>query len=66
MSNKNASIIIVDDMQFSRVVVQAALKKAGFSNIRLAKRAREALKMMHELHADVVLADWTMPEMDGS
>ena len=65
MSNKDASIIIVDDMQFSRVVVQAALKKAGFSNIRLATRAQEALKMMHEQHADVVLADWTVPEMDG-
>jgi len=65
MSNKNASIIIVDDMQFSRVVVQAALKKAGFSNIRAASRAQEALNMMNEQHADVVLADWTMPKMNG-
>ncbi len=65
MPNKDVSIIIVDDMQFSRVVIQAALKKAGFSNIRVASRAREALKMMDELHADVVLADWVMPEMDG-
>ncbi len=65
MSNKDVSIIIVDDMQFSRVVIQAALKKAGFSNIRVASRAKEALKMMDENHADVVLADWIMPEMDG-
>jgi len=65
MSNKDVSIIIVDDMQFSRVVIQAALKKAGFSNIRVASRAKEALNMMDEVHADVVLADWIMPEMDG-
>ncbi len=65
MSNKNVSIIIVDDMQFSRVVVQAALKKAGFINIRVASSARLALSMMEEQHADVVLADWVMPEMDG-
>jgi len=65
MTNKDVSIIIVDDMQFSRVVVQAALKKAGFSNIRVASSARQALDMMDELHADVVLADWVMPEMDG-
>ncbi len=65
MSNKNVSIIIVDDMQFSRVVVQAALKKAGFSNIRVASSAQLALNMMDEQHADVVLADWVMPEMDG-
>ncbi|MCW9046833.1 MAG: diguanylate cyclase [Gammaproteobacteria bacterium] len=65
MSNKDVSIIIVDDMQFSRVVIQAALKKAGFSNIRVASRAQEALNMMADMHADVVLADWVMPEMDG-
>jgi len=65
MSNKDVSIIIVDDMQFSRVVVQAALKKAGFSNIRVASSAKLALGMMEESHADVVLADWVMPEMDG-
>jgi len=65
MSNKNVSIIIVDDMQFSRVVVQAALKKAGFSNIRVASSAEQALLMLDEKHADVVLADWIMPKMDG-
>lgn len=65
MSNKDVSIIIVDDMQFSRVVIQASLKKAGFSNIRVADSAQLALNMMEEQHADVVLADWVMPEMDG-
>ena len=65
MSNKDVSIIIVDDMQFSRVVVQAALKKAGFTNIRVADSAKLALSLMEENHADVVLADWVMPEMDG-
>lgn len=65
MTHKNVSIIIVDDMQFSRVVVQAALKKAGYNNIRVAASAAQALAMMEERHADVVLADWVMPEMDG-
>ena len=65
MSNKDVSIIIVDDMQFSRVVIQAALKKAGFTNIRVSDSAQKALDMMQEQHADVVLADWVMPEMDG-
>lgn len=65
MPRKDVSIIIVDDMQFSRVVIQAALKKAGYSNIRVASRAIEALELMDQEHADVVLADWVMPEMDG-
>ena len=30
MSNKDLSIIIVDDLQFSRIVVKTALKKAGY------------------------------------
>ena len=64
-SYKDVSIIIVDDMQFSRVVVQAALKKAGYSNIRVADGAEVALKLMDEQHADVILADWVMPGMDG-
>lgn len=65
MTNKDVSILIVDDMQFSRAVVQAALKKAGYTNIRVAESAAQALDAMEKQRADVVLADWVMPEMDG-
>lgn len=65
MSSKDLSIIIVDDLQFSRIVVKTALKKAGYNGVRMADCATEALNMMEQQHADVVLADWMMPEMDG-
>jgi diguanylate cyclase (GGDEF)-like protein len=65
MSNKDLSIIIVDDLQFSRVVVKTALTKAGYSDIRMAGSASEALAMMEQQPAEVLLADWMMPEMDG-
>jgi diguanylate cyclase (GGDEF)-like protein len=65
MSSKDLSIIIVDDLQFSRIVVKTALKKAGYNGVRMADCATEALTMIEQQHADVVLADWTMPEMDG-
>ncbi|MDT8452440.1 MAG: response regulator [Gammaproteobacteria bacterium] len=65
MSDKDLSIIIVDDLQFSRIVVKSALKKAGYTGVRLADSAFEALKMLEEQPADVVLADWMMPEMNG-
>jgi len=65
MRNKDLSIIIVDDLQFSRIVVKTALKKAGFDGVRLADSATQALDMLQEQPADVVLADWMMPEMDG-
>ncbi|MDA3870435.1 MAG: response regulator [Gammaproteobacteria bacterium] len=65
MSDKDLSIIIVDDLQFSRIVVKSALKKAGYTGVRLADSAHEALRMLEEQPADVVLADWMMPEMNG-
>ncbi len=65
MSNKDLSIIIVDDLQFSRIVVKTALKKAGYNGVRMASSAAEALTMMEQQPADVLLADWMMPEMDG-
>jgi len=65
MNNKDLSIIIVDDLQFSRIVVKTTLKKAGYDGVRLADSATQALGMLQEQPADVVLADWMMPEMDG-
>ena len=65
MSSKDLSIIIVDDLQFSRIVVKTALKKAGYNGVRMADSASEALRMLEEQAADVVLADWMMPEMNG-
>ena len=65
MRNKDLSIIIVDDLQFSRIVVKTALKKAGYDGVRMADSATLALNMLNEEPADVVLADWMMPEMDG-
>ena len=65
MAHKDLSIIIVDDLQFSRIVVKTALKKAGYDGVRLADSATQALGMLQEEPADVVLADWMMPEMDG-
>ncbi|HEB82399.1 MAG TPA: response regulator [Gammaproteobacteria bacterium] len=65
MSSKDLSIIIVDDLQFSRIVVKTALKKAGYNGVRMADSATQALAMIDQKPADVVLADWMMPEMDG-
>ena len=65
MTGQDLSIIIVDDLQFSRIVVKTALKKAGYKGVRMADSATQALAMMEEQPADVILADWMMPEMDG-
>lgn len=59
------SIVIVDDMQFSRAVLRSALNRADYHDIRLAASANDVLHQLDQRHADVILADWVMPEMSG-
>ena len=65
MAYEDSSILIVDDLQFSRAVVKSTLNKAGFNDVRMSGSARQALDMLEQERADVVIADWVMPEMDG-
>lgn len=65
MPSSRLSIIVVDDAKFSSVVVGRALSQAGYTDIRFASSANEALKLMEERPAGILLADWLMPEMDG-
>ncbi|HQU14824.1 MAG: diguanylate cyclase response regulator [Chromatiales bacterium 21-64-14] len=59
------SIIVVDDMEVSCRTVRAALNRSGYQDIRIAGDARQVLAMLQDRRADVVLADWIMPTMDG-
>lgn len=59
------SIIIVDDMQFSRAVMRSGLLKLGYEDIRLAGSGEEVLRMTAERYADIIIADWVMPGMNG-
>ncbi|WP_082829875.1 diguanylate cyclase [Ectothiorhodospira sp. BSL-9] len=59
------SILIVDDMQYSRTVLKNTLERVGYDDVRLAASAPEALSLLGQRRADVVLADWVMPDMNG-
>lgn len=65
MRKEDLSIIVVDDLQFSREVVKSGLTKSGFSDIRTASSADEALYLLNQRRAHVVLADFWMPGMNG-
>ena len=65
MSNREISILIVDDAKFSSAVVSRSLTTAGYSDVRHAMSAAEALQKLEERAASLVIADWLMPEMDG-
>ena len=65
MQKEDLSIIVVDDLQFSREVVKSGLTKSGFNDIRTASSADEALFLLNQRRAHVVLADFWMPGMNG-
>ena len=65
MNYQNVSIIVVDDARLSCEVIRRALASTNYSDVRIANNAHTALKMLHERPADVVLADWMMPEISG-
>ncbi len=65
MRKEDLSIIVVDDLQFSREVVKSGLGKSGFSDIRTASSADEAMYLLNQRRAHVVLADFWMPGMNG-
>lgn len=59
------SILIVDDAKFSSAVVRRTLSSGGYQDIRNENSATEALKALETRTADIIIADWLMPEMDG-
>lgn len=65
MSDRDISILVVDDAKFSSAVVGRTLKAAGYTDIRHASSASAALKLLEERPVAVLVADWLMPEMDG-
>jgi two-component system cell cycle response regulator len=65
LRKEELSVIVVDDLQFSREVVKSGLTKSGFADIRTASSGDEALFLLNQRRADVVLADFWMPGMNG-
>ncbi len=65
MLKEELSVIVVDDLQFSREVVKSGLTKSGFTDIRTASSGGEAIFLLNQRRAHVVLADFWMPGMNG-
>ncbi len=65
MLKEELSVIVVDDLQFSRAVVKSGLTKSGFSDIRTASSGEESLFLLNQRRAHVVIADFWMSGMNG-
>ncbi len=65
MPNTDISILVVDDTKFSSAMVNRVIARAGYQDVRHANSAANALKLIEERPAHILIADWLMPEMDG-
>lgn len=65
MPSSSLSILVVDDTKFSSVMIGRALGQAGYQDIRYASSGLEALEQIRQRPAQLLLADWLMPQMDG-
>ncbi len=62
--NKDDKILIVEDEEDSRFIYERLLTKDGY-NIKTAENGDEALSIIDKFKPKVILADWTMPKLNG-
>jgi len=62
---KNIKILFVDDFATMRKVVRNLLKQAGYDDIVEAEDGVMALKALKSQKIDIIVSDWTMPNMSG-
>lgn len=58
-------ILVVDDTEFNRVIIEEVLAAAGFTQIAMAGNGIEALASCSASMPDIIILDLMMPEMDG-
>lgn len=58
------TILIVDDVEDNRIVLDRALKASGYATV-LAGSGQEALSIISKRVPDMVLLDWMMPQFSG-
>ncbi|MGY4689437.1 response regulator [Salibacterium sp. K-3] len=60
-----ASVLIVDDASFMRMMIKDILTKNEFEIAGEAANGQEAVDLYKDTHPDLVTMDITMPEKDG-
>jgi two-component system chemotaxis response regulator CheY len=60
-------ILLVDDSKTMRMIVQRAIRQAGFRGLTIveAENGAQALEKLRAEQPRLVLSDWNMPEMTG-
>jgi DNA-binding NtrC family response regulator len=63
-ARRNASILVVDDEEIMREILETLLVREGYT-VRLASDGAEGLELARTLPFDAVIVDMMMPRMDG-
>jgi len=60
-------ILLVDDSRTMRMIVQRAIRQAGYRGLIIgeAENGAQALEQLRGEQPKLVLSDWNMPEMSG-
>lgn len=61
---KSVDVLLVDDDRTGLMILSRSLERANFT-VATATSAAEALALLRETRPEVILADVSMPEMDG-
>ncbi|QEI12239.1 ATP-binding SpoIIE family protein phosphatase [Cellvibrio japonicus] len=64
MNNRRLKILVADDTDTDRLILESILRKEGHQ-VLLARNGLEAISAYEAEHPDIVLLDALMPEMDG-
>ena len=58
-------VLIVDDSSIARKSIQKTLTELGFVNFTTADDGKPAVELMRQQDFDLVITDYTMPDMNG-
>ena len=64
-SGKNIRIMIVDDFAGMRTILKHTLHLLGYDNVSEARGGLEALEQLKEQPCQLIISDWSMPQMTG-
>jgi phosphoserine phosphatase RsbU/P len=65
MPHDDIPILVVDDAKFSSAIIAKALRSGGYTNVRFTNNPLQALRSIEKRPAEILIADWLMPMMDG-